>query len=252
MFFRFTGHQRHAEHLDGMFRGSVFLLGGGDHLRAAVPHLVDTGVTTFAMNNAAGVIKPHLWIGADGAEYYSASILHDPTIMKFMRIIRMDTVTQRGEPVRTCPNMHFFKEDPEMVYSGVFVPRDTIIFWKNVFTMALQIIWRLGFSRVYCVGCGFNADTGYAFKSRHTGKYAKYNQNTYDGVIRQLGELLPYARTAGLEVVSCTPDSKLHELGVPFTGVAEASLVASDEVPAVDTENVLHPLDVKKEEKDDA
>ena len=251
MFFRFTGHQRHAEHLDGIFRGSVFLLGGGKQLKHAADWLAKSGVMTCAMNNAGTVVRPKIWVGADGAEYYSASILHDPSVMKFMRIIRMDTITQEGEPVRTCPNMHFYKEDPDMVYERVFTPRDTIIFWKNVFTMSLQILWKLGFSRVYCVGCGFNASTGYAFKSNHVGEYEKYNQNTYDGVIRQLKKLLPYAKAAGLEVVSCDDKSKLHDVGVPFRGITEAIEDAQVEIPKTDTVNVLHPKDVL-DKKDDA
>jgi len=243
MFYRFRGHLRHAEQLDGMFRGSLFLLGGAKELQKCVYMLRDSRVVTLAMNNAGTVVRPHLWIGADGAEYYSASILHDPAIMKFMRIIRMDTVTQRGIPVRECPNMHFYKEDPEMIYNGVFVPRETMIFWKNVFVVALQLAWRLGFSRVYCVGCGFKAADGYAFKSRHVDEYEKYNQNTYDAVLRQLQHLLPHAKAAGLDVVSCTPDSRLGELDVRYEPIRSAIDAAAAEVPSVDTENVKHPKD---------
>jgi len=38
----------------------------------------------------------NLWIGADGAEFYSPDILHDPGILKFMRIERAETKTKVG------------------------------------------------------------------------------------------------------------------------------------------------------------
>jgi hypothetical protein len=206
-------------------------------------------VIVAAMNNTGTVVHPDIWIGADGAEYYSASILHDPTIMKFLRWHRLKTKTQEGVEAWRLPNMYFMPEDPTMAYNNVFVPRHSTVFWKNVFVMALHVLYKLGFRRVFCVGCGFDSKQPYCYKVPLKKKHFDYNQNSYNSAVSQVKRLLPFARKAGFEIVSCTPDSKLHDVGVPYVPLRDALAEYCKALPYIDTMHVKHPLDVREAEE---
>jgi hypothetical protein len=250
MFMRYNGKVRTAMDLHDIFKGgSVFLCGGGPQTREVVYDLERLRVITMAMNNTGTIIHPHLWIGADGADYYSASILHDPTIMKFLRWHRLKTQTQKGAEAWKLPNMYFMPEDPTMAYNNVFVPRHSTIFWKNVFVMALHVLYKLGFRKVYCIGCGFDSKKPYCYETGLMKKHFDYNQNSYDAAVGQVRKLLPFARGAGFQIISCTPGSKLHDVGVPYVELHDALAEWRNGIPVPDTVHVKHPLDVREAEE---
>ena len=245
MFMRYNGKVRTATDLHDTFKGgSIFLCGGGPQTLLVTNLLSDPRVMKMAMNNTGTVVHPNLWIGADGAEYYSASILHDPTIMKFLRWHRFTTKTQVGVEAWQLPNLYFMPEDPTMAFNNVFVPRHSTVFWKNVFVMALHVLYKLGFRTVYCVGCGFDSKQPYCYRTDLQKKHFDYNQNSYNSAVRQVQNLLPFAKKAGFKIVSCTPDSKLHDVGVPYANVEEMLHAHVLRIPPVDTACVKHPLDV--------
>lgn len=244
MFYRYVGTRRKAIDLDNTFSGACVLVGGGPQHKEYIDAFEKANFVTMAMNNTAVSFKPKLWIGCDQAANYSPSILLDPTIMKFAQLNRMgcELPNRPGVKWRMLPNTYFFPIQSEYPVRSFFLRGKNIGWWKNVFAAALQIIYRLGFSRVYTVGCGFNisVDKQYGFPSNLDERQVNYNQNTYNLAVGQTKSILPFAVEANFDIISCTPDSQLNTL-VPYEPFDEVYKTLQAQVPAHDSLNVRHP-----------
>lgn len=243
MFYRYIGLRRSATDLDNLFSGACFLVGGGPQHREIAPSLVHPNIVTMAMNNVGVTFKPTLWIGCDRATNYSESILRNPSIMKFAQHNRMGCEIA-GTKWRALPNTYFFPHQKDMLYKNFFVRGKYIGWWKNVFTAAVQVLYRLGFRTVYTVGCGFdiNPDDPYGFPSDMDAAKLDWNKNTYNLALRQMSKILRYAPEANFELISCTPRSRLNKLVPykPFEVVWEQEIAR---VPEHDSVHVTHPVE---------
>ncbi len=74
--------QGHEISLEGMFNGrAAFLICGGPSLNKHDLNLLDRrGVLTFAVNNAAAVVRPNLWTCVDNPANFCEAIWSDPAI----------------------------------------------------------------------------------------------------------------------------------------------------------------------------
>lgn len=241
MFYRFVGLRRKAIDLDNLYQGACVLVGGGPHHIEVLDQLKDDRLLTLALNNTAVSFRPTMWIGLDGADNYSKSILKNPTIMKFTKLSRMGCLID-GSKWRTMPNTYFFPDRTESNMKGFFMRGKYLGWWKSGFTGALQLLYRLGFNTVYTVGCGFkiSATDQYGFPSNLTDEQVAYNQRTYDMTLRQMRELQPMAIEANFQLISCTPDSALNDI-VPYRPFDEVFNEMVSRVPAHDSVNVTHP-----------
>lgn len=244
MFYRYVGTRRKAADLDNTFSGACVLVGGGEQHKEYSDALEKANFVTMAMNNTAASFRPSLWIGCDQAANYSSSILLNPAIMKFAQLNRMgcELPEQPGVKWRMLPNTFFFPTQIEYPFRSFFHRGKNIGWWKNVFLAALQVIHRLGFNRVYTVGCGFNisVDKQYGFPSQLDERQVQYNQNTYNLAVGQVKAILPFAVEANFEIISCTPDSQLNSL-VPYVSFDKVYKELQALVPAPNTLNVRHP-----------
>ena len=241
MFFRFIGPRRKAIDLDNIYSGSCFLAGGGLTDEEA-RKLENPNIVTMAMNNTAAMFTPTLWAGADKPEHYSTSILKNPSIMKFTYITRSRRIVE-DTPWKNLPNTMFITGIGTYKPNAFFARGRDFLWWRNVFMMSLQILHRLGFNRVYTVGCGFNIskESQYGFESDLTPEQIKYNQRTYSMVINQVKEVLQHAPDAHFEVVSCTPNSRLHD-SVRYQELDSALEEEVAKVPEHSTVDCLHPV----------
>ena len=244
MFYRYIGTRRKPADIDNLFRGACVLVGGGPQYTECLDALKNPNILTMAMNNTAVSFRPDLWIGCDQAANYSNSILLNPTIMKFAQLNRMgcELTDRPGVKWRTLPNTFFFPIKSDFPFRSFFHRGKYFGWWKNVFLAALLVIYRLGFNKVYTVGCGFHITVKdqYGFPSNLDEGQVKYNQRTYNLAVNQVRAILPYAVEANFEIISCTPGSKLNDIVPyePFEKVCE-ELIAK--VPMHDTLNVKHP-----------
>ena len=241
MFYRFVGSRRKSIDLDDMFSGACFLVGGSPQLEDIDIDLFKyKGIVSMAMNNTATLFTPTMWIGADTEDKYSNSILLDPAITKFNYITRV-TNKIGGETLwRDVPNS-IFLSSKDINPRAFFNKSRDFVWWHNVFMLALQVLHRLGFRKVYAVGCGFkiSQEEQYAHESNLNDKQVDYNQRTYDMVIRQFKDVMKHAD--GFEVVSCTPDSRINDF-VDYEPFEDAIKRENAKIPKNDTINVKHPL----------
>lgn len=206
---------------------TLFIIGGHPSIKDMPLEILDQpGILTMALNNVPYVFeRPTFWLTADNPSCYSGHAFHRPDIIKFARI---DTSLERPNnskrELRSLPNLYFYELDAEnYTPENFFTEGVSVAWWKSVFPIALQLAWRLGFRRIYLVGCSFwsSKSQHYAWNVKLTEGERAYSQLTYNADITRLGSLLPYLKLAALEVTSCTENSRANEL-VGFEPLNEA------------------------------
>jgi hypothetical protein len=245
MFYRFhdDGRQKTCD-LRDLYAGSLVLCGGHPSLAdEPLEILGQPGVMTMAMNNAALLFRPSLWVSADKPACYASSIVRDPGVLKFGRLLHWnEPLPEDGRPWHTVPSTFFYGVD-DTTFRPANLLDDYPVFawWKNVFVIALQLAHHLGFRRIYLAGAGFNIPNGrhYAFDQKLTPEQSDYSRRTYDAVVGQVRDALPHFRERGFELVSCTPGSALNEF-LPVMPLREAVEEILERQPAKSAAGLRH------------
>ena len=227
----------HNVFLGDMYRGaSAFLLCGGPSLkRHDLGKLEQRGIITCAVNNAAAVVRPKLWVSVDDPGNFCDAIWRDPGILKFVPLCHMEkTLTERKETGELAPSHELVGDMPavfgyrrnEAFIADQWLYEDTFN-WGNhsdrldasgikgsrsVMFIALRMLFYLGIRRLYLLGCDFRMQFGtqnYAFEQDRTRASVNGNNSTYAALNVRLGMLKPYFDKEGYEIFNCTPDSGL-------------------------------------------
>lgn len=227
----------HGVLLGDMYRGRpAFLLCSGPSL---ITHdlrlLQQRGVLTCAVNNAAAVFRPHLWVSVDSPAHFCDAIWRDPAILKFVPVphlhhpvaIRDDhgQLQLSREVVRDMPAVFAFQRNDTFVAER-WLYEETFN-WGNqskradahgnrgsrsVMYVALRLLFFLGIRRLYLLGCDFRMERGkanYAFPQRRSDSSIRGNNRTYDVLKDRLTQLLPYFEKEDYRIFNCTPNSGL-------------------------------------------
>jgi hypothetical protein len=207
---------------------SLFLLGGSPSLRSLPLELLrKPGVITLGMNNVPCFFpRPTMWVCADKPLCFSPHIFTSPEITKFTMISRRGLeVPNTGKRIMDCPNVFFYGANDRFTFKNFLDPNRDLVWWRSVFPIALQLAWRLGFKKVYLVGCEFsmNKKSGeqYAWSTKLTEEQAQYSHNTYCKDVVRLRSLLPTFVRKGFEVISSTPESRANEF-LSYVPLAQA------------------------------
>jgi hypothetical protein len=253
VFYRYTkAGARVAVDQDGLYQDeALFLLGGSPTLNELPLELLRTdGVITLGMNNVPCVFKPNLWICADKPQCFSPHIHASPEIAKYTMISRRDLVVPgTGKKMREFPNMYFFGATEKFTAANFLDPHRDLAWWRSVFPMALQLAHRLGFRKVFLVGCGFHMNKApgkqYAWNTTLTSDQAQYSHNTYSKDVARLKVLMPTFQRHRFEVVSCTPGSAANSV-LPYVPLEEAVReVVSVKPRQADTTTLIHSSQLK-------
>lgn len=254
MFYRFVDDERRAVDLENIHSGSCILVGGAPDLENPDQWkmLQQLGITTMAMNNVATNFKPTYWVGADKSDNYSKSIIHDPSYLHFGYLSRCTSVSD-GKPWKDYRNTIFLGSSEHIKASEFFDPLKHFVWWRNVFLLAIQVLYHLGFKKIYLLGCSFNisSEEQYSFETRLTAEQIDYNKNTYNMVLGQLKDIMPYFERHNFELISCTEESKLNNV-IDYMKFEDVIKIMKDEIPKHDSINVDHPLLEKRRKKDES
>jgi hypothetical protein len=254
MLFRPDGR---ALDLSDIYRGcSVFFLGAGPSLRESdLSVLRARGMLTCAVNNAAAVFRPQLWVSVDDPCNFVDVIWRDPGILKFVpcehferSIIVRDrdrTLHVSSERVANMPAVFGFHLNTSF-QPEKWLFEDTIN-WGNdactpdldgntggrsVMFVALRLLFYLGVRRVYLLGCDFRMTfegPNYAFEQARSRAAVHNNNCTYRILNRRFQHLKPYFEAAGFEVFNCTAVS--HLAAFPYRSLDDALTEATASVP---------------------
>jgi len=234
--------------LDNLYSGSCFIAGGNPCLlNKDLSILRQSGIMVMSINNTASVVPSDIWIGGDKSGCYSNKILRDPKIMKFAVISRKDCLVDSVE-WKYLPNTYFFGTTNKFNTKNFLSSNRDLAWWKNTFFMAIQLAYRLGFRRVYLIGCkfGIDKDKQYSYSTGLTTGQITSNQRLYNQAIEKMKELKPHFEQSGFEVISSTQDSPLNEIYqfVPFNDAVKS--VLRDFPDDYDTDKCVHSSFYKK------
>lgn len=224
-------------HLRDWYRGaSCFLLCPGPSLADSVREFDFSarGILTCAVNGAALVHRPHLWVCCDSPDRFHDRIWRDPGIRKFVpteiacRTLRRQhagKIEKWDRKALDCPGTVAYPREfvfdhetwltHERIMSGPMPGTACslgIFGGRSVMFGALQILFLLGVRTVYLVGADFRmiAEKPYAVNEpRHEGQI-KDNNDLFRTIDRRLAAALPIARERhGFTVYNSTPGSSL-------------------------------------------
>ena len=228
----------HNVFLGDMLRGcTAFLICAGPSLlQHDLSRLQQRGILTCAVNNAATVVRPSLWVSVDDPGNFCDVIWKDPGIWKFVPLCHMEkpfTVrTAAGELVPSTelvgdmPSVFGYRRNEafdaeQWLFEDTFnwgnhsqrVDAHGIKGSRSVMLIALRLLFYLGVRRIYLLGCDFQMTFGaqnYAFDQERTRSSVSGNNGTYHALNIRLGALLPHFKREGLEIFNCTPNSGLR------------------------------------------
>jgi len=141
------------------------------------------------------------------------------------------------------PNMYFFGANEKYFNVSNFLNhcRD-FVWWKNTMYDILQLAYRLGFRKVYLIGCSFKISKAeqYSYKTNLNDHQVTYNQRTYNNFVEKMKLMKPHFKEKGFEIISSTSDSLLNEFFpfVPFEDAVKETL--KDFPKEYATEKCLH------------
>ncbi len=235
----------HNVFLGDCYRGaSAFLVCGGPSLTSHdLTALSRRGVLSMAVNNAATVVRPNLWISTDDPGNFADVIWRDPAITKFIPMchfekpifVRDDSGELKASDLLAgdMPAVFGFRRN-EAFNASQWLWEDSFN-WGNrgdrvddyglkgsrsVMYVAIRMLHFLGVRRIYLIGCDFRMHSGgrnYAFEQDRSEHSVRSNNDTYEIMNARFSHLKPYLGEAGLELFNCTPDSGLKVFEyVPF------------------------------------
>ncbi len=243
----------HNVFLGDIYRGSTaFLICGGPSLKCHDLSLLrQRGVLTCAVNNAATIHRPQLWLSADDPGSFSDAIWRDPGILKFTPLCNMEKtfhvrnehglLSSSSEKVGEMPGVFGFRRN-EIFQADTWLYENSFN-WGNhgnqvddygqkgsrsIMYIALRLLFYLGVRRLYLVGCDFKMEYGkqnYAFPQDRSAGSVKGNNSSYQIMKERFAHLLPHFQREGYEIFNCTPDSGLKVFPhVPFEDAVNDAL----------------------------
>ncbi len=245
----------HNLFLGDMYRGhAAFLLCSGPSLLSHdLSKLQQRGILTCAVNNAAAVFRPNLWVSVDDPAHFCDAIWRDPGITKFVPLRHMGKkLAVRNERGELAPSEVVAGDMPaaigylrnEAFCAEQWLYEDTFNWGNNskladaygnkgarsVFYVALRLLFYLGIRRLYLLGCDFHMESGrqnYAFEQERCEASVRGNNNGYRIIDARLKHLVPHFEREGYRIFNCTPASGLTAFPhVPYEeAVAEACAI---------------------------
>lgn len=251
MFFKYyEDSRRKAVDLNDVYLNqSLFILGGSPTLNDENLELLkQRGILTLAINNvAAKTFHPNFWVSGDRPDCYAENILVDPSILKFVNMGKRD-FQFRGKAWKYQPATLFYACREKLFTTKNFLDKDyRLCWWKNTFFIALQLAWRLGFRRIYLLGCEFkiSKEKQYAWNTDLRSSEVNANKRLYSNSVRLMGEMKALFESHGFQIFNCCKTSML----VPAFGFLDLESAVKEATAVIpkDVDTCLLPHSLRKE-----
>lgn len=223
--------------LEGIYRDAcAFLICGGPSLaRHDLSQLTRRGMLTCAVNNAAVVHRPNLWISVDNPKRFCDAIWYDPGILKFVPIENLDRrfcvraangrLVRAKERLRDLPGLFGFERNhcfdaEKWLFQDTFncgnssslVDATGYCGGRSVMLVAIKLLFYLGIRRLFLLGCDFQMQTNapnYAFDQQRTDASIHHNNRQFLKLNARLNALKPHFERENYHIFNCTPNSGL-------------------------------------------
>jgi hypothetical protein len=155
-----------CSHLESQYAGTVpqmaFLIGAGPSFRTMPHAAIQASLAPKMAVNHAGrgedgqppLVRPRFWTTYDPSARFHRSTFLDPNITKFLLAgRRMDLVPGGSEKLCDCPDTYLLNHESRGYGDAFGMQHRKIVDMRDSFIQALDILFRLGFRRIYCLGC---------------------------------------------------------------------------------------------------
>ncbi|MBI1346185.1 hypothetical protein GC163_07830 [bacterium] len=136
---------------------TCWLIGGGPSLcELPCEEIARSPIPKMTINlSGTGLLRPNFWTSYDPTARFHRSIYLDPGILKFVHRRRsMDLVPETTFKVCECPGVIFFDRHDGRDFSTFLSPNAPgIIDWADSMVQAIDLLYRLGFRKIYLAGC---------------------------------------------------------------------------------------------------
>jgi len=249
-----TGLKRLTDLSDLYKNQTALLLGGAPSLKEQPLELLkQRGVLIAAMNNAALHFRPTLWFSGDHPACYEPQLLYDPTIIKFAPLPFAD-IKIGNKKYNELPNINFYIQQDGVTWDKFFNNQPHVPWYNNTLLVSIHILYQLGVNRIILGGSdfGFVGDKIYMHETKLGSLEQKWNQDLYNGLVRELRLLKPIFEQAGLTLMDCSKNSRLGQV-YPHITMEEAVRLCLEGFPEkpVDPSTLPHcskfaPQDIKE------
>ncbi|TWT63206.1 hypothetical protein [Rubinisphaera italica] len=208
-----TDRQRKDANLKGNFaapHGSAcWLVGGGPSLTQELADVIErTPVPVMAVNLAgSGMLRPTFWTAYDPTSRFLRSVYLDAGITKFVNFRRSsDLVPESTYKVCECPNLYFFEGERERGFDDFLDwAHNRIVDWNDSFVQSIDILYQLGFRRIYLAGCEMHIKVSAEMCSYATKRGVSFGENV---------SLSEFVSTCEKQGISCKELAQLESAQV--------------------------------------
>ncbi len=171
-----------AHRFAGPMASSCWLIGGGPSLaELPIEEIARTPTPRMAINLAGThLLRPTFWTAYDPSSRFHRSVYLDPSIMKFVPKRRgMDLVPGTTFKVCESPNLFVFEQDKQRGFANFVHPlHQTIIDWADSFVQAIDILYQLGFRKIYLAGCDMQVHPSESMKTLAQNRGLSYDERS--------------------------------------------------------------------------
>ena len=205
--------------LSGLFSGqTAFLVGGSPSLLEQPYKLLEQrGVLSMAMNNAARLIRPSLWICGDSPNCYEPRILLDATILKFAPVSWAESKADLfcdGRAFRSFPNTLFYLQKEGVAWDEFLGERAEAPWYSNTLLTSIHVLYMLGVRRIVLAGSDLmiRVAADYAHGQQLGSLEKKWNLDLYNHLVKELRMMKPLFDRAGLELIDSSKNSRIAQV----------------------------------------
>jgi len=120
-------------------------------------------------------------------------------------------------------------------------------------SVSLQLAYRLGFRRVYLIGCEFKIkkESQYSYETNLNDYQINYNQRLYNKTVEDMKLAKSYFEKKRFEIISCTPNSLLNDFYPTMFFEDAVKEVLKDFPKDYDTLKCLHSSELRNNKSKD-
>ena len=205
-----------------------------------VSKLHGTGLFTMAINTAYPTVKkPDMWLGFDSPHCYSPD-LYWQSFIKLTGGLFTDA-SLFNKKIRECKHTYFLTGDTEAKISDMFESKiDSKFYWhKCTMFVGLHFLLYMGFKRINLIGVDLGGDTDYHDDRVLEPYQKKVNEEKYAETLDNLLEFATLAKEKGIEIVSCSKNSKANSF-LEYKSVEQCQKEAAETMPEPFWETRIH------------
>lgn len=183
--------------------GTVWLCGGHPSIAAQAEAINASSIPRMTLNNTAKIIRADWALFLDHPEGYDQDLLTTGRTQVVIGRMNYEGAQVGGRKWCEQPNTWFVSDVGEE--KGDWLNEGPLVWFKNSFCAAIQILYRMGFRQIILAGCKFGDAGQYAYGERPD--LRDKNAKLYADQVEWLRRNMEYFKAQGLEILNATPGS---------------------------------------------